>query len=137
MVGLGIACDRSPQSQKHTVVVSETTQDEGRIMHTRSEWMAAIGFLGLLLAYEPTQSTGPGIHQDENADTRSKPGASVDSKSSKNEDSGSATGAARDRSRTGMESGNTHGSDRPDETGRSMRESGAGTTGGGASRSRK
>jgi hypothetical protein len=104
-------------------------------MHKRSEWITAIGFLGLMLAYEPTQSTGPGTHQDENAGTRSTPRASVDSKSSKNEDSGSATGAARDHSRTGMESDKSHGSDRPDETGQSMRESGAGTTGG-ASKSR-
>jgi hypothetical protein len=73
-------------------------------MHKSSESIAAIGFLALMLAYDPTQSTGPGTHQDENADTRSEPGASVDSKSSKNEDFGSASGAVRDRSRTGMES---------------------------------
>jgi hypothetical protein len=105
-------------------------------MHKPSDWITAIAFLALMLAYDSTQSTGPGTHQDENADTRSTPGASVDSKSSKNEDSGSATGSVRERSRTVMESGSSHGSARPDETGRGMKESGAGTTGG-ASKSRK
>jgi hypothetical protein len=105
-------------------------------MHKSSDWIAAVGFLALMLAYDPTQSTGPGTHQDENADSKTKPGASVDSKSSKNEDSGSASGVVRDRSGSGMESGSSHGSVRPDETGRSMKESGAGTTGG-ASKSRK
>jgi hypothetical protein len=105
-------------------------------MHKPSEWIAGIGFLALMLAYDPTQSTGPGTHQDENADTRSKSGGSVDSKSSKNEDAGSASGAVRDSSRSGMESGASHGSARPDEASRSMKESGAGTTGG-ASKSRK
>lgn len=105
-------------------------------MHKPSDWITGIGFLALMLAYDPTQSTGPGTHQDENADTRSKSGASVDSKSSKNEDSGSATESVRERSRTGMESGSSHGSARPDETGRGMKESGAGTTGG-ASKSKK
>ena len=101
-------------------------------MHKRSEWIAAIGFLGLMLAYDPTQSTGPGTHQDEHADTKSKSGASVDSKSSKNEDSGSATGALRDRAPSGMESGDSHGSARSNDTGRNMKESGAGTTSGAA-----
>src|SRR5687768_12182992 len=105
-------------------------------MHKPSEWIAGIGCLALMLAYDPTQSTGPGTHQDENADARSKSGGSVDSKSAKNEDAGSASGAVRDPSRSGMESGTSHGSARPDETGRSMKESGAGTTGG-ASKSRK
>lgn len=105
-------------------------------MDKPSDWIPAMGLLALMLAYDPTQSTGPGTHQDENADTRSKPGASVDSKSSKNEDSESAIGSVREPSRTGMESGSSHGSARPDETGRGMKESGAGTTSG-ASKSRK
>jgi hypothetical protein len=50
-------------------------------MHKSSDWIAAVGFLALMLAYDPTQSTGPGTHQDENADSKTKPGASVDSKS--------------------------------------------------------
>lgn len=105
-------------------------------MDRPSQWIAAIGFIALMLAYDPKQSTGPGTHQDEHADTRTTPGASVDSKSSKNEDSGSPTGAVRDPSGTGMESGRSHGSTRPDEAGRTLKESGAGTIGG-ASKSRK
>lgn len=105
-------------------------------MHTRSEWIMATAFLGLMLAYDPGQSTGPGTHQDNDAATSSQRGGAMDSKSSKNEDSGSATGAVRDRSRTGVESGGSHGSARPDETGRSMKESGSGTMSG-ASKSRK
>jgi len=37
-------------------------------MHTRSEWIAVIGFSGLMLAYDPTQSTGPGTQQSDNAE---------------------------------------------------------------------
>ena len=105
-------------------------------MHTKSEWLTAVAFVGLMLAYDPSQSTGPGTHQDKNADTSAQRGGSVDSKSSKNEDSGSATGAVRERSASGMESGGSHGSTRPEDSGRSMGQSGAGTTGG-ASKSRK
>ena len=105
-------------------------------MHNKSEWITAVAFAGLMLAYDPSQSTGPGTHQDNDAGTSSQPSGSMDSKSSKNEDSGSATGAVRDRSHTGMESGSSHGSARLDEAGRSMKESGGGTTGG-ASKSRK
>jgi len=105
-------------------------------MHRHSDWMMTIGFLGLMLAYDPTQSTGPGTQQGEKADLSTQRGASADSKSSKNEDSGSATGAIRDRSQSGIESGDSHGSARPDSSGRSMKESGAGTTTG-AAKSRK
>ncbi len=105
-------------------------------MHTRSEWIAATGFLGLLLAYDPTQSTGPGTQQGDHADMSTQRGASTDSKSAKNEDSGSATGAVRDRSQSGIESGDSHGSPRPDSTGRTMKESGSGTASG-AAKSRK
>ncbi|HKN88467.1 MAG TPA: hypothetical protein VJV04_16490 [Nitrospiraceae bacterium] len=105
-------------------------------MHKCSEWMATIGFLGLMLAYDPTQSTGPGTQQGDNADMSTQRGASGDSKSAKNEDSGSATGAVRDRSQSGIESGDSHGSARPDSSGRTMKESGSGTTSG-AAKSRK
>jgi hypothetical protein len=105
---------------------------KGEIMHTRSEWMAVIGFSGLMLAYDPTQSTGPGTQQGDNAEMSTQRGASGDSKSSKNEDSGSATGAVRDRSKSGIESGDSHGSARPDSSGRTMKESGSGTTTGAA-----
>jgi len=105
-------------------------------MHRHSEWIVTIGFLGLMLAYDPTQSTGPGTQQGDKADLSTQRGASADSKSSKNEDSGSATGAVRDRSQSGIESGDSHGSARPDGSGRSMKESGAGTTTG-AAKSRK
>lgn len=102
----------------------------------RYEWMAGVAALALMLAYDPKQSTGPGTQQDEQGSISAQRGTGVDSKSSKNEDSGSATGAVRERSQTGMESGASHGSARPDETGRSIKEAGAGTSSG-ASKSRK
>src|SRR5687767_4406774 len=97
----GIRRRSSPPEQKGT----ETKKDEcheqetvqgngsairkGDLVHTRSEWIAATAFLGLMLAYDPGQSTGPGTHQDNDAATSSQRGGTTDSKSSKNEDSGS------------------------------------------------
>lgn len=75
---------------------------------------------------------GAGTHQGAEGETSSHSQAPVDSKSGKNEDSGSATGAVRSRSATGSESGASHGSARPDEGGRNMKESGAGTQSGAA-----
>jgi hypothetical protein len=142
-VGVRLLQNRRGPKQKRMSATSRKPYREmgsairkGDLVHTRSEWIAATAFLGLMLAYDPGQSTGPGTHQDNDAATSSQRGGTTDSKSSKNEDSGSATGAVRDRSHTGMESGSSHGSGRPDETGRSMKESGSGTMSG-ASKSRK
>jgi hypothetical protein len=96
----------------------------------RHEWLISAAAVALMLAYDPTQSTGPGTVQDSQGSTSTQRGAGVDSKSSKNEDSGSATGAVRERSQTGSESGDSHGSARPNDSGRSLKESGAGTTSG-------
>lgn len=96
----------------------------------RNEWVATVAILALMLAYDASQSTGPGTQEDSQGSTSTQRGSVVDSKSSKNEDSGSATGAVRDRSQSGIESGTSHGSTRPDDSGRSIKESGAGTTSG-------
>ncbi|HJU04019.1 MAG TPA: hypothetical protein VJ692_02630 [Nitrospiraceae bacterium] len=109
-------------------------------MNRHREWMQYVGLLSLLLAYDPTQSTGSGTQQGPGASLHTSPEMQTDSKSGKNEDSGSATGAVRDRSQSGVESGSSHGSRRSGSTGpgtesgstsgRSMGESGAGTTSG-------
>ena len=93
-------------------------------------------------AYDPSQSTGTGTQQGANAETSTMPGGATDSKSGRNEDSGSATGSPRPSSKSGIESGQSHGSKRggstgsgTDETnaaGRPMGKSGAGTTKGAA-----
>ena len=108
----------------------------------------ALAFLAggatMAVAYDPSQSTGTGTQQGENAETSAMPGGATDSKSGRNEDSGSAVGTPRQSSKSGMESGQSHGSRRPgstgsdagtDETnaaGRPMGKSGAGTTKGAA-----
>ena len=96
------------------------------------------------VAYDPSQSTGTGTQQGANAETSTMPGGATDSKSGRNEDSGSATGSPRPSSKSGIESGQSHGSKRggstgsdagTDETnaaGRPMGKSGAGTTKGAA-----
>jgi hypothetical protein len=103
---------------------------KGEIMHTRSEWIAVIGFSGLMLAYDPTQSTGPGTQQGDNAEMSTQRGTSVDPKSSKMKTPGRR--GVRDRSKSGIESGDSHGSVHPDSSGRTMKESGSGTTTGAA-----
>ena len=110
-------------------------------MRLRLTGHGALAVLALILAYEPSQSTGTGTHQGASGETSTGDRAAVDSKSGKNEDSGSATGAPRESSQSGMETGESHGSKRgstaeADRSGKTLRESGAGTTSG-ASKSRK
>ena len=77
-------------------------------------WSLSVAVLSLVLAYDPTQSTGPGTQQGSDGSMSTQRGTGTDSKSGKNEDAGSATGTKRDRSRSGAESGSSHGSARPD-----------------------
>jgi len=95
-------------------------------------WSASVAVLALVLAYDPTQSTGPGTQQGSDGSTSTQRGTGIDAKSGKNEDAGSATATKRDRSQSGAESGSSHGSARPDTSGRNMDQSGAGTTSGAA-----
>jgi len=69
--------------------------------------------VSLVLAYDLTQSTGPATQQGSDGSMSTLHGTGIDSKSGKNEDAGSATGTKRDRSRSGAESGPSHGSARP------------------------
>jgi hypothetical protein len=63
--------------------------------------MASMLALGLgaataSLSYEPTQSTGTGTHQGEDASMSTKRGGNTGPGTGRNEHSGSATGASRD-----------------------------------------
>ena len=68
--------------------------------------LLVVGTFTVVLAYDPSQSTGTGVQQ-----------GAIDSKSGRNEDSGSAVGAPRQSSKSGMESGQSHGSKRLGSTG--------------------
>jgi hypothetical protein len=112
-------------------------------VNLKERFKGAMAVLGFVLAYatypafayDASQSTGPGTHQGTEGTTSNR-GTSTDSKSGKNEDSGSAVGARRPGSATSSEGGPASGSTRPDQGGREMKESGAGTTSG-AGTSRK
>ena len=60
--------------------------------------IVAIGMGGVeaSMAYEPTQSGGPGTHQGEDTSMSTKRGGNTGPNTGRNEDSGSATGAVRD-----------------------------------------
>jgi hypothetical protein len=51
---------------------------------------------GPVWSLEPTQSTGPGVHQGEDGSMSTKQGGNTGPTTGRNEDSGSATGAVRD-----------------------------------------
>ncbi len=102
-------------------------------MRMASAGYGALAVLAVVLAYDPGQSTGTGTHQEAEGQMSTGDRAPVDSKSGRNEESGSATGAVRPRSESGREAGASHGSKRSDtDAGRSMGQSGAGTTSGAA-----
>jgi hypothetical protein len=71
---------------------------------TRMLYGAGLLALGLATAgpawsLEPTQSTGPGVHQGDDGSMSTKQGGNTGPTTGRNEDSGSATGAVRDPSK--------------------------------------
>ena len=71
--------------------------------HRERVSLAVIGMVALglgsasaSLGYEPTQSTGTGTHQGEDASMSTKRGGNTSPNTGRNEHSGSATGAVRD-----------------------------------------
>jgi hypothetical protein len=70
-----------------------------------SAWIIALGALGLgytssSFSYDPTQSTGTGTVQGEDASMSTKRGGNTGPTTGRNEHSGSGTGAVRDTSRS-------------------------------------
>ncbi|MCC2641522.1 MAG: hypothetical protein K0S45_1935 [Nitrospira sp.] len=61
-------------------------------------------------SYEPTQSTGTGTHQGEDASMNTKRGGNTGSGTGRNEHSGSATGAVRDPKQSEPEADKNKGS---------------------------
>lgn len=92
-----------------------TQQTSGQRFFLAILSMVALGLASpaVSLAYEPTQSTGTGTHQGEDASISTKRGGNTGPNTGRNEDSGSATGVVRDPKNPEPETDTKQGTIRP------------------------